>query len=224
MLIYIHGFNSSPASFKAAAIQRELERRGCGEEFLAPALPHSPAAAASLLETLARAHRDACLVGSSLGGFYATWLAEMHGVRAVLLNPAVRPYELLASGVGRQKNLHTGEEYDLTVQHIAELHALEVGAITPARYLLLVETGDEVLDYRHAVEKYRGARQLVIDGGDHGFSDFANYLGIVLEFCGVTRWQDAHKSVIPDSAPNGEHDSESSSLGTSKPYSSFADE
>ena len=133
MIFYIHGFNSSPASFKAGLIQRELARRGCGETFLAPALPHSPAAAAGLLETLVRAHHDACLIGSSLGGFYATWLAEVLGVRAVLLNPAVRPYELLASGVGRQKNLHTGEEYDLTVQHIAELRTLEVGAITPAR-------------------------------------------------------------------------------------------
>ena len=187
MLIYIHGFNSSPASFKAGAIQRELDRRGGGGEFVAPALPHSPAAAAALLETVVRAHRDACLIGSSLGGFFATWIAETHGVRAVLLNPAVRPYELLAVCVGRQKNLHTGEEYDFTVQHIAELRTLEVGAITPARYLLLVETGDEVLDYRHAVETYQGARQLVIEGGDHGFSDFAKYLDIVLEFSGVTR-------------------------------------
>ncbi|OGA53089.1 MAG: esterase [Betaproteobacteria bacterium RIFCSPLOWO2_12_FULL_62_58] len=187
MLIYIHGFNSSPASSKAGLIQRELERRGRGGEFLAPALPHSPAAAAALLAQMVRAHPDACLIGSSLGGFYATWLAETHGVRAVLLNPAVRPHELLAGAVGRQKNFHTGEEYDFTLQHIAELRALEVAAITPERYLLLVETGDEVLDYRHAVEKYRGARQVVIKGGDHGFSDFADHLDVVLEFCGVTR-------------------------------------
>jgi len=187
MLIYIHGFNSSPASSKAGLIQRELERRGRGGEFLAPALPHSPAAAAALLEQRVRAHRDACLIGSSLGGFYATWLAETQGMRAVLLNPAVRPYELLAGSVGRQKNFHTGEEYDFTLQHIAELRGLEVAAITPERYLLLVETGDEVLDYHHAVEKYRGARQLVIEGGDHGFGDFADYLDVVLKFCGVTR-------------------------------------
>jgi predicted esterase YcpF (UPF0227 family) len=187
MLIYIHGFNSSPASFKAGVIQRELECRGCNEEFLAPALPHSPAAATALLEQLVRTHREACLIGSSLGGYYATWLAETCGLCAALLNPAVRPYELLAGSVGRQKNFHTGAEYDFTLQHIAELRTLEVGAITPARYLLLVETGDEVLDFRHAVEKYRGARQLVIEGGDHGFSNFADYLDAVLKFCGVTQ-------------------------------------
>lgn len=185
MLFYIHGFNSSPASFKAGAIKRELERRGRTHEFLAPALPHSPAAAAALLEQVVRAHGDACLIGSSLGGYYATWLAETCGVRAVLLNPAVRPYERLAGAVGRQKNFHTGEEYDFTAQHIAELRALEVEPITPARYLLMVETGDEVLDYRSAVERYRGARQLVIEGGDHGFSDFADYLDRVFEFCGI---------------------------------------
>jgi len=185
VIVYIHGFNSSPASSKAGVLQRELERRGHGADFVAPPLPHSPAAAAKLLEELMRGNRDAFLIGSSLGGFYATRLAETHGARAVLINPAVRPYELLAGCVGRQKNFHTGEEYDFAAQHIAELRALEVDSITPERYLLMVETGDEVLDYRHAIERYRGARQLVIEGGDHGFSDFADHIGTVLEFCGI---------------------------------------
>ena len=184
MLIYIHGFNSSPASSKAQLMRERLAALGRAHEFLAPALPHSPAAAAAQIEDLARAHRDACLIGSSLGGFYATWLAEKFALRAVLVNPAVRPYELLAGEVGRQKNFHSGEEYDFTVRYIAELRALEVESITPARYLLMVETGDAVLDYRHAVEKYRGARQLVIEGGDHGFSDFAGYLDAAFEFIG----------------------------------------
>jgi uncharacterized protein len=185
MLIYIHGFNSSPASFKAGVIQHELERRGRGDDFLAPALPHSPAAAAALLERLARAHPAACLVGSSLGGYYATWMAERYALTAVLINPSVRPYVSLRGYLGRQKNLYTDEEYDFTAQHIDELRALEVDSITSERYLLLVTTGDEVLDYRHAVEKYRGAQQLVIEGGDHGFSDFANYLDPVLAFAGL---------------------------------------
>ena len=103
----------------------------------------------------------------------------------MLVNPAVRPYELLAGYVGRQKNLHSGEEYDFTARHIEELRALEVAAITPERYLLLVATGDEALDYRLAVERYRGARQVVVDGGDHGFSDFARHLDTVLAFAGM---------------------------------------
>lgn len=184
MLIYIHGFNSSPASHKAQLLKARLEALGRGKEFAAPALPHSPAQAAALLDALAARNPGAALVGSSLGGYYATYLAEKHDLKAVLLNPAVRPYELLAPLVGRQKNFHTAEEYDFTTQHVAELRSLEVERITPERYLLLAATGDEVLDYRSAVERYRGCRQLVIAGSDHGLSDFADYLDLVLRYCG----------------------------------------
>jgi predicted esterase YcpF (UPF0227 family) len=183
LIIYIHGFNSSPASSKAKVLHECLAAQGRAQEFLAPALPHAPAAAAQLLAGLARKHPQAALVGSSLGGFYATWLAEQFAMRAVLVNPAVRPYALLEGHVGRQKNFHSGEEYEFTAQHVVELRALEVDAITPQRYMLMVETGDEVLDYRLAVQKYRGAQQQVIEGGDHGFSDFAEYVDTVLEFC-----------------------------------------
>ena len=186
MISYIHGFNSSPASFKARVLHERLAATGRAEEFIAPALPHAPAAAAALLAELARRYPQAAVVGSSLGGFYATWLAEQFALRAVLVNPAVRPYNLLEGHIGRQKNFHSGEEYDFTVQHVAELRALEVDSITPQRYLLMVETGDEVLDYRDAVARYHGARQLVIAGGDHGFGDFAGYLDTVVEFCAAT--------------------------------------
>ena len=185
MIVYIHGFNSSPASAKARLLRERLTALGRTREFAVPALPHSPAAAASLLDAQISSYREACLVGSSLGGYYATWLAERHRLRAVLVNPAVRPSALLAQAIGRQKNLHTGEEYDFTRRHVEELQALEVDKVTPELYFLLVETGDEVLDYRQAVERYGGARQLVIAGGDHGFSDFSAYLDTVLEFCGI---------------------------------------
>jgi len=185
MVIYIHGFNSSPASAKAQLLKARIEALGRGAEFAAPALPHSPAHAAVLLDALVVRHPGAALVGSSLGGYYATWLAEKHGLKAVLLNPVVRPYELLASLNGPQKKFHTGEEYDFTMQHVAELRALEVECVTPSRYLLIVAKGDEVLDYRRAVERYRGCRQLVIEGSDHGLIDFGDYLDIVARFCGV---------------------------------------
>ena len=185
MLIYIHGFNSSPASSKAQWLNTRLAALGRRAEFSAPALPHGPAQAAALLDALATRHPHAALVGSSLGGYYATYLAEKYGLKAVLLNPVVRPYELLATHVGRQKNLHTGEEYDFTTQHVAELRSLEVDRISPERYLLIAATGDEVLDYRAAVTRYQGCRQIVIQGGDHGLSDFGNYGDAVVEFCGA---------------------------------------
>ena len=146
-LIYIHGFNSSPASFKARVLQKELAERAPGAIFMAPALPPSPTAATRLLEALVVAHPQAILVGSSLGGYYAGWLAERYDLRAVLVNPAVRPYELLHDHVGMQTNLYTGERYEFTAAHVEELRALEQARVTPARYLLMLETGDEVLDY-----------------------------------------------------------------------------
>ena len=185
MLIYIHGFNSSPASSKAQVLKARLEALGRGAEFAAPALPHSPAQAAALLDRVAIRHPGAALVGSSLGGYYATYLAEKHGLKAVLLNPAVRPYDLFAGHIGWQQNFHTGERYEFTAQHVEELRALEVAGITPGRYLLIAATGDEVLDYRAAVTRYQGCRQIVIDGGDHGLSEFALYLDPVIEFCGI---------------------------------------
>ena len=135
-----------------------------------------------MLERLAERERP-CLVGSSLGGFYATSLAEKHELRAVLVNPAVRPYELLLGYVGRQKNLYSAAEYEFSEQHLAELRALEVERVTPERYLVVVTTGDEVLDYRQALAKYDGAEHIVVEGGDHGFGDFHRCIGRVLRFC-----------------------------------------
>lgn len=186
MLIYIHGFNSAPGSFKAQLVGRRMRALGRADEYQVPELPHRPARAMALLRELVERHPGAALIGSSLGGYYATWLAEHYALRAVLVNPAVRPYTLLNGFLGPQKNLYTGAEYELTVQHIEALQALEVAAVHPERYFLITRTGDEVLDYRDAVEKYRGARQWVIPGGDHGFGDFENYLDAALEFCGVT--------------------------------------
>ena len=184
-LIYIHGFNSSPASFKARVLQAALAERVPSATFLAPALPPSPYAATRLLDALVVAHRQAILVGSSLGGYYAGWLAERYDLRAVLVNPAVRPYELLHDHVGMQTNLYTGERYEFTGAHVEELRALEQDRVTPARYLLMLETGDEVLDYRQAVARYAGAQQYVIEGGDHGFGDFAEHLEVVFAFAGL---------------------------------------
>lgn len=186
MLIYIHGFNSSPLSFKAKLVGERMAQLGRGGEFVCPDLPHRPGEAIALLDALvAKAGAGASLIGSSLGGFYATWLAERHGVRAVLVNPAVRPYVLLEPALGPQQNLYSGKRYRLTPEHLAELRELEVASITPARYLLITRTGDEVLDYRDALERYRGCEQLVIEGGDHGFADFGLYLDRALTFCGA---------------------------------------
>lgn len=190
MIIYLHGFRSAPASIKARALQARMAERGLADRFWCEQLPVSPHAAIALAEAAIARARAAGLaptvVGSSLGGYYATWLAERHGVRAVLVNPAVVAPLSLEAYVGIQDNLYTGERFAFTRGHIDELRAIEVPAITrPDLFWLMVETGDEVLDYRHAVRKYAGARQTVLEGGDHGFSRWNEYLDEVIAFAGL---------------------------------------
>ena len=191
-IVYLHGFNSSPASIKGQQLRRAIEAlpREARPEYFLPQLSHRPGdAMRSVVAWTERPEADAApltFVGSSLGGFYATWLAERYGARAVLINPAIHPDIDLAPYLGRQKNLHTGEEYELRPEDLAELYALRVARITRAeRYLLLVQTGDEVLDYRVAVCFYAGAWQFVQGGGDHGFRDFEPQMPAVLRFAGV---------------------------------------
>jgi len=184
VILYLHGFTSGPQSFKAQALARRLAERGLGDRFVCPQLPPSPTAAIALAESLIRP--DATLVGSSLGGFYATWLAERHDLRAVLVNPAVVAHLSLDQFVGRQRNLYTGEEFEFTQRHIDELKALATPAITqPERYWLLAEKGDEVLDYRQAVALYAGARQTILEAGDHSFTRWADYLDGIVAFAGL---------------------------------------
>jgi len=189
MLLYLHGFLSSPASRKVQLLAQKMSALGLSDRLLVPALPPQPSSAVELLtaEMMRLRPKETAVVGSSLGGYYATHLAEKHGCRAVLVNPAVRPYELLQNYLGPQRNLYTGEEFAVTESDIAALRGIEVSRISrPERYLLLVETGDEVLDYRQAVEKFAGAKQIVIEGGNHMCASFERYIPMILEFAGET--------------------------------------
>jgi predicted esterase YcpF (UPF0227 family) len=184
MLVYLHGFNSSPASGKAKLLGEHMARLGREADYYCPALANSPREAVTQVEAGLERHRGpVTLIGSSLGGFYATYLAEKHGWKAVLVNPAVHAHVLLRGALGPQTNWHTGEKWELTEAHLAELAALDVPAITqPERYLLLAQTGDEVLDYRDAVAYYAGATQIIEDGGDHGFAGFERHFQTLLDF------------------------------------------
>lgn len=184
-ILYLHGFRSSPASFKARTVAEAMAARGLQERFFCPALSHEPRQAMVQAEAILAAEGPLTLVGSSLGGFYATWLAERHGLRAVLVNPAVLAHLSLADYVGPQTNLYSGEEFQFTREHVAQLQAMEVADLRPERYWLLVEEGDEVLDYRQAVARYQDARQTVLAGGDHSFTRFVDFVPQILEFAGL---------------------------------------
>ena len=189
-IVYLHGFRSSPASAKARELAEAVARVPDADRprLSIPALPDRPAEAmASILALAGDAHEEALtFIGSSLGGYYATYAAEKTRARAVLINPAVRPADDLAPYMGPQTNLYTGATFEVTERHFDEFRALAVGAITrPRRYLLFVQSGDEVLAYREAVAFYAGAWQCVEGGGDHAFQGFARHIPTILRFCGV---------------------------------------
>ena len=187
MLVYLHGFNSSPASHKAQLMRSTMEGRGQGSLYACPALPDTPRAAIGAIEAAiaGSAARTLTFIGSSLGGFYATHLAEKVGCRAVLINPAITPHLGLAAYLGTQKNLHTGAPYELTRAHLEGWRDLLVERVDPERYLLLLETGDEVLDWREAARKYAGARTVIRAGGDHSLLGFPEHIERILAFAGL---------------------------------------
>jgi predicted esterase YcpF (UPF0227 family) len=188
MILYLHGFRSSPQSFKARLIGERLNALGRGADYLCPQLPASPKAAIALASQLASqpVPAELVLIGSSLGGYYATWLAERVGCRAVLLNPAVKPPRDLEKYVGVTTSFHSDEPFEFKREYIDELKSFAVDRITDAhRYFLIAATADEVLDWREMVAHYPGAKHCVIQGSDHGISDFHEYLDMVLGFCGI---------------------------------------
>jgi predicted esterase YcpF (UPF0227 family) len=188
MILYLHGFRSSPQSFKARLLAERMQQLGRAAEYLCPQLPASPAAAIAIAQASIQACDPAglTLIGSSLGGYYATWLAEQLGCRAVLLNPAVKPPRDLEQYVGVSTQYHSGQPFEFKREYIAELQTLQIDRITrPERYFLIAATGDEVLDWQEMVGHYPQARQQVIQGSDHGISEFAEYADAVLAFCGI---------------------------------------
>lgn len=188
MILYLHGFRSSPLSFKTSLLAARMQALGRGNEYICPQLPASPRAAIEMALAIAQTVPPAelTLIGSSLGGYYATWLAEKLACRAVLLNPAVHAARDLATQVGVKTQYHSNEAFEFKREYIDELAALAVPAITqPQRYFLIAATGDELLDWREMVAQFADAKQRVIEGSDHGISDFAEYADEVLAFCGV---------------------------------------
>lgn len=186
MLLYLHGFLSSPASSKAVQVRDWLANHRPDIQYRCPLLTPYFGETAKALEALVndRLPDPVYLMGSSMGGYLATWLAEKYDLRAVLINPAVQPSALDHGFVGMDlRNYHTGDRYVLSEAHIAELKALHTPVIQrPDNYWLMVQTGDETLDYRLAVEKYRGCEQLVEEGGDHGFIGFERHIPAAIGF------------------------------------------
>ncbi|UUD65902.1 alpha/beta fold hydrolase [Pseudomonas seleniipraecipitans] len=185
-ILYIHGLNSSPASTKASQLTAAMTALGLQAQLRVPALHHHPRQAIAQLEALITELGRPVLVGSSLGGYYATHLAERHGLKALLINPAVCPHRLFDGYLGPQRNHYSGETWDLTADHVTALAELETPPpADPTRYQVWLQTADETLDYRHAQTYYRHCALRIEAGGDHGFQGFAERLLMLFAFAGI---------------------------------------
>lgn len=189
--IYLHGFNSSPKSRKAQQFAEYVKRYQSSNSVWIPELPFAPADAISLVSKLieqiytqeSKDSLNLVFIGSSLGGYYANYLAECYQCKAVLINPAITPYNLLQHYLGWNTNLYTGERYELSHEHIQELLDIDTPTASDwSRYLLLVQTGDETLDYREATKRFHQSPSLIVGGGDHSFQGFERVLPTIMAF------------------------------------------
>jgi predicted esterase YcpF (UPF0227 family) len=178
MILFIHGFRSCGLGVKSEALRDYFG----ADQVLTPDLPHDPAQAIDLLERLIAQHPVDLLVGSSLGGYYATWLNRGHTYPAVLVNPAVAPYALLDDYLGEHEDCH-GKKFELTASHLQTLRSFHRPRLRDdERYLVLLQSGDEVLDYRQAAAYYAHFEVVVEPGGDHRFQQFENHLPRIAEW------------------------------------------
>ena len=188
-LLYLHGFRSSPQSAKARLMAQHMAARHPTVHWWCPQLPPSPhAAMAMVMDGIQHWPRTSmAVVGSSLGGFYATAVAERTGCKAVLLNPAVNPARDLAKYIGEQTSWHDPDEhFFFQAEYVQELVDLHCGALSdPQRYWALIAKGDEVLDWREMQERYAQSRVRLLDGGDHALGDFALYIPEIMAFLGL---------------------------------------
>lgn len=190
-ILYIHGFNSSPLSMKAELTRNFFAKNYPEINFHCPQIASSPHSAVAQLKAIITLKPQATwlLIGSSLGGYFASYLAETYQAKAVLINPAVKPFELMEGYLGEQVNPYTNEYYQVKAQHIVELKMLEQKKISNNNYLVMVQTGDEVLDYQQAVEKYRQCQLAIVQGGDHSFIDYENTLPNIASFFNLPLYQ-----------------------------------
>ena len=187
--VYLHGFLSSPKSQKAQQLRQYFAQRGMADQLLVPTLPFEPRDAIEMAEQAIKTLQNRPIIdnvfvmGSSLGGYYATYFQDRLDIKAVLINPVVRPYDLFDDYLGPNQHFYDGHVYLLEMKHIEQLKALEVNVLSqPEQLLLMLQTGDGTLDYRLAADKYRGCPSWLEVGGNHSFEGFIDHLAMIFDF------------------------------------------
>ncbi|KKL01871.1 esterase [Rheinheimera mesophila] len=185
LVVYLHGFASSSQSEKALITQAFFQQQLPDVELLLPDLPYTPKEAVAAIEQALKGRRPDAVIGSSLGGFLATYLAEQSGCYAALINPAVAPYQLLSQHLGTYRHPVLQQDFTVAAEHMPLLAELERKPSALDRYLVLLQQGDEVLDYRKALQFYAGCTVDVQPGGDHSYQGYANCLSTIVKFCQI---------------------------------------
>lgn len=186
--LYLHGFRSGPSSVKAQQTVSYFANEDCAQNVHIPQLSAEPSQAIDEAQFLYEQLIDevglenVIIIGSSLGGYYASYLVEHFGGRAALINPAIKPYELLQDYLGENENMYNGETFIVTEAYIDELKAIDVPIKTPGHHLLLVKMKDETLDSTLAITKYRNGPCFIEHGGDHSYSDYPKRLPSIINF------------------------------------------
>ncbi|MDZ7868772.1 MAG: YqiA/YcfP family alpha/beta fold hydrolase [Rheinheimera sp.] len=182
-IVYLHGFASSSLSEKALLVRDYFQQYLPQHQLSVPDLPYTPAEAWQELQQLCAQKPPQLIIGSSLGGFLATALAEQYGCRAVLINPAVRPHLLLQQHLGRYFHPVRQQHYEVRAEHLPLLEDLQVEELhRPSQYLVLLQSGDEVLDYRQALDFYQQCQTDVQEGGDHSYQNLQSRLADIVNF------------------------------------------
>ncbi|WP_286133430.1 YqiA/YcfP family alpha/beta fold hydrolase [Colwellia sp. UCD-KL20] len=187
-LLFIHGFNSSPLSKKAQQTQKYIQKYLPEVRFHCPQLATNPKDAINQLEQYLKTSpaEHWTLIGSSLGGYFSTYLSEIYNLKAVLVNPAIKPYELLSGYEGEQINPYTQESYKVEKRYLDDLIAIEKPHVAKNNYMVMVQTGDEVLNYQEAVDKFQDSHLIVQQNGDHSFVNYEKMLPQIVEFLQLT--------------------------------------
>ena len=175
MIIYIHGFASCGKSNKSEALKKYFKT----EEFIAPDIPTTPKEAIKFLEKLIS--KDTILIGSSLGGFYATYLAEKHNLKAVLINPSTNPYKNADKFIGTHERFCDKKKFKITKKDIKNLKKLRIKK-PKSKYLVLLQSKDEVLDYKLALKKFKKQKVVLEYGGNHRFENISDYFSMIENF------------------------------------------
>ena len=185
MIIYIHGFGSHGYGSKAKVFRKYFN--SIEEDFIAPSLSYVPKLAIQTLEELIKSYQgNICLIGSSLGGFYATYLSQLPEVKnVVLINPATKPMETLKQALGNALNFYDGSSYSWKPEHLKMLEQYITDSLEFKKFFVLLQKGDDVLDYRDAVKKYGTAKLVVEEGGSHSFDGIERHLEDIRRFCVV---------------------------------------